>query len=365
MLRPRAIALVRLALCACIAAQAGCGSRSTIPETLSDAEFWRLSNALSEPAGEFRHSENLVSNEIHFVHNVRRLPSRGGVYIGVGPEQNFSYIARLRPTMSFIVDIRRENRNLHLLYKALFELSDDRADFVSRLFSRERPAGLGRSASAAELFAAYGNVPPNADVFDRNVRLVRERLVSKHQLALTDPDLDWIAQALYAFFTDGPEIHYGRSLPAEAAGPSYRTLMTAADAGGDARSYLATEDAFAFVKNLQARNVIVPVVGDFGGSHALRAIGEYVRQHHATVTAFYESNVEVYLNRQKGAAFCRNLAGLPYTSRTWFIDSKDMQTFRSKVGSCAPANPPRSALPPAGGAATPSICFRNRCSRSS
>ena len=47
-----------------------------------------------------------------------------GVYIGVGPEQNFSYIARLRPTIAFIVDIRLENRNLHLLHKAVIELSN-------------------------------------------------------------------------------------------------------------------------------------------------------------------------------------------------------------------------------------------------
>ena len=69
------------------------------------------------------------------------IQARGGVYIGVGPEQNFTYIARLRPSTAFIIDIRRENRSLHLLYKALFEISRDRADFVSRLFSPARPAG--------------------------------------------------------------------------------------------------------------------------------------------------------------------------------------------------------------------------------
>ena len=61
--------------------------------------------------------------------------------MGVGPEQNFTYIAVTRPAIAFIVDIRRGNLDLHLMYKALFELSADRADFVSRLFSRKRPAG--------------------------------------------------------------------------------------------------------------------------------------------------------------------------------------------------------------------------------
>ena len=52
------------------------------------------------------------------------------VYVGVGPEQNFTYIVALKPKMAFIVDVRRGNFDFHLIYKALFELSADRADFV-------------------------------------------------------------------------------------------------------------------------------------------------------------------------------------------------------------------------------------------
>ena len=344
MYRWRVPGLVPVVACAFLAAQAGCGfgfRRSTIPASLSDAEFWRLGSDLSEPPGAFTHSDNLVSNEIHFPHTIRRLRARGGVYVGVGPEQNFSYIARLRPVMAFIVDIRRENRNLHLMYKALFELSSDRADFVSRLFSVDRLTGLGGSTSVGEMFDAYGKVRSTRRAYEDNVKLVREQLVSTHRFDLTEEDLESIAQALHAFHTDGVGIHYGRSLPPDAAGPSYGALMTAADVGGETRSYLADEDAFAFVKDLHARNLIVPVVGDFGGDHALSGIGDYVRQHRDTVAAFYESNVEVYLNRQKKAAFCRNLAALPYTSTTSLIDSKGMQSLTSKIGSCAPSGQSR------------------------
>jgi hypothetical protein len=90
------------------------------------------------------------------------------------------------------------------------------------------------------------------------------------------------------------------------------------------------------VKDLHARNLIVPVVGDFAGPDAIRRTGEYVRQHHATVEAFYGSNVEVYLSRRMVARYCANLAALPYRSLTPFIDSKSMQTFRSKLRSCSP-----------------------------
>ena len=70
----------------------------------------------------------------------------GGVYLGVAPDQNFTYIVATAPRLAFIVDIRRGNLLQHLMYKAIFELSVDRAEFVSRLFSKRRPPGATTSA---------------------------------------------------------------------------------------------------------------------------------------------------------------------------------------------------------------------------
>ena len=159
--------LLALALSAATLGQGACwrGRSSTLPSALSDEEFWRLSTSLSEPAGEFTHSENLVSNETQFVHQARLVRAAGGVYVGVGPEQNFSFIARLRPQLAFILDIRRENRSLHLVYKALFELSATRADFVSRLFSKGAAAGSRTGDDHADdLFTAYATAPPSAAI---------------------------------------------------------------------------------------------------------------------------------------------------------------------------------------------------------
>ncbi len=159
-------------LCAVLLAGSACFRRSTLPATLTDREFWGLIEALSEPAGTFTLSDNVVSNEPFFAGTVKRLRPTGGAYIGVGPEQNFSYIAALRPAMAFIIDIRRENLDLHLLYKGLFELSTDRADFVSRLFSRPRPAGLVSAASVDEIFEQYDHVAPSQEQYtkERNAR---------------------------------------------------------------------------------------------------------------------------------------------------------------------------------------------------
>src|SRR4029079_15262106 len=111
----------------------------TLPTQISDADFWRLVSDFSEPDGNFR-SNNFISNEASIVNVIpplKRLTKPGGVYIGVGPEQNFTYVAALRPKIAFVVDIRRQNMLVLMMYKSLFELSPTRADFVGRLFSRK------------------------------------------------------------------------------------------------------------------------------------------------------------------------------------------------------------------------------------
>ena len=329
--------LTALVLAICLIGLGGCSlfRRSTIPARLTDEQFWKLVVDLSEPPGTFTHSDNLVSNELQFADVMRTLRPRGGVYIGVGPEQNLSYIAEVQPAMAFIVDVRVENRSLHLFYKALFELSTDRADFISRLFSRERPADLDGGASVEELFARYATVRPERRLREENGRLIRQRLLETHRFPLSPLDLGWIDYAFDAFYADGPAIHYARLLPNDPPGPSYRTLMTAKDVSGQHRSYLSSEMNFELVKSLQTANLIVPIVGDFGGPSALKRAGEYVRDHNQIVTTFYSSNVEVYLNREKSVAFCRNLIGLPHDWNTYFVWSKGKQPLRLKLAACA------------------------------
>ena len=97
-------------------------------------------------------------------------------------------------------------------------------------------------------------------------------------------------------------------------------IQSLTDSSGVGRTYLASDDAFAYVKGLEARNLVVPVVGDFAGPEALRAIGDYLREHGAVVGAFYVSNVEMYLERNgTWATFCANAASLPIDAGSVFI----------------------------------------------
>ena len=318
---------------ACCVAAALSACRPAPAPSLSDAEFSALTTRLSEPPGSFSISDNLVSNEPHVAENARRLSAAGGVYVGVGPEQNFTYIARVRPAMAYIVDIRRENRTLHLFYKALFELSSDRADFVARLFSRPRPEGLDRGSSVKEIFERFDAIGASAEQLQWNAGVVRKWLVETRKLPLDANDLAWIDRLFLAFAEHGPSIQYWQARNTEPA-PSYRRLMTIPDSTGFTRSFLASEDDFRFVKELQARNMIVPVVGNFGGPSALRQVGEDIRARRRNVTVFYGSNVGVYLTNEETRAFCRNLASLPASEDAVFIERDGVQRFAAKLKSC-------------------------------
>jgi hypothetical protein len=305
------------------------GQPATLPAALSDRDFWALTIQLSEPDGYFRSNsgspDNLLSNEIDVSTVAAAFAERvtpGGVYLGVGPEQNFTYIAAMRPRMAFIVDIRRGNLHLHLLYKALFELSANRTEFVARLFSRSRPTSLAANASAAALMhAALQLAAVDDEGFKANLRTVTEHLTKTRALPLGADDLAGIDYVYRQFHQFGPAIHYTSSIGGRRGAATYAAMMSAPDAmTGTERTYLATDDNFAFVKSLQTRNLIVPVVGDFAGPKALRAVGAYIRQRGATVSAFYVSNVEMYLQRNGvWPAFCANVAALPLDAASVFI----------------------------------------------
>jgi hypothetical protein len=257
----------------------------SLPARISDDEFWRMVSEMSEPGGFFR-SDNFVSNETTFqyvIPELKRTTSPGGVYVGVGPDQNFTYIVALRPRISFIVDIRRQNMLQHLMYKAAMELAGDRADFLSRLFSRVRPPGLFDSSSATTLLQAYTAAPPDTALYRRNLKAIKDHLLERHHFTLGVDDLASIDYVYDAFFGAGPELTYSFSTTRQGRPsffgrrmPTYAELMVENDGQGAQRSYLASEENYRALRELQVNNLIVPLVGDFAGDRALRAVGKYL-----------------------------------------------------------------------------------------
>jgi len=300
----------------CVSAQA--------PVRLTPAEFGALVERLSEPGGSFD-TDNLVSNEDSYLHAITGLERhgvRGGAYLGVGPDQNFSYMAVIRPRIAFIIDIRRDNLLEQLLFKALFHQARNRIDFLALLFGKAAPVDTA-GWSARDLEALLGYVtraPPDSAVAGRAVRA----RVGGYGIPLSSEDLATIGRFHRTFMAEGPDLRlttFGR--PERFDYPTYRRLLLETDRTGRRASYLARESDFQFVKSLEERNLIVPVVGDLAGPKAVAAIGRYLTERGERVAAFYTSNVEQYLFQQNDewSRWHRNVATLPLDSSSTFIRS--------------------------------------------
>ena len=314
-----------------LAAPAGpAAAPAALPERLSDAEFWKIVTDFSEPGGYFRITDNFTSNEreIGALFTMLRAANvKGGVYMGVGPEQNLTYIAAIRPAMAFIVDIRRQAVVQHLMFKAVFEMSKDRADFISLLFSKPRPAGLESTTPIQKLWAPYLQGPPDGDMATKTYARIVELLTKTHGFTLTPDELLQLGAVFQAFQSFGPGISTRGGGGGGNGTLTFADLTGwASDATGEVQSFLSSEENFRIVKALHDKNLIVPLSGDFGGPKTIRAIGDYLKRQGGTVSAFYVSNVEQYLFQDsKATAFYENVASLPVTATSVFIRPYSMR----------------------------------------
>jgi len=326
--RSRLIPLGVLGLCAFLAAALTSQSPSKLrqqPAAPAPATFASRIAALSEPAGYFD-TDNLISNERSYLQvlpDLERLTSRGGVYIGVGPDQNFSYIAAVRPAIAFLVDIRRDNLLLHLLFKSLFAEARTRVEYLTLLVGRPVPSELDewRSAGIERLLAA-ADASVNRDAIDA-LRARIDRRIARFGVPLSREDLATIDRFHRRFIESGLGVRfqsYGR--PPQSAYPTYRDLLLETDTQGRQRNYLATEESFQFLKSLHDRDLIVPVVGDVSGPVAMANLARLIKQRGDRLSVFYMSNVEDYLFRDgRFPRFVQNLSGVPHDDRSVVIRS--------------------------------------------
>jgi len=293
---------------------------------ISAAEFQELSDRLSEPEGYFD-TDNLISNEAGYLKILplfKQLGVRGGVYIGVGPDQNYSYIAAVHPELSFIVDIRRQNLLQHLYFKALFELSGDRAAFLQRLFGRRiRPdENRRRQQDLARLLELVRNSSVDLDLqngqIDEAEQAIREWFPRLH----TD-DFKAIEFVARNFFEAGLELQFtSYNRPPSPRYPTYESLLLETDSLGNRANYLALEESYQMLRQLHRENRIIPVVGDFAGSGAMARVAQELRTRRLEVSCFYVSNVEFYLfDGARWDAYARNMRDLPWARQAIIIRS--------------------------------------------
>lgn len=294
--------------------------------SLTTQKFAQLIEKFSESNGYFD-TDNLISNEASYLHvlgRMRQMKVSGGAYLGVGPDQNFSYIAQIRPSIVFIIDIRRDNLLQHFLFKSLFALSRNRIEYLCLLFGKPAPADLkvweGRSIQ--EIIAYLDKTAAKRELLDTTMMGIQTKARS-FGLKLEQSDLETIARIHRAFFEAGPDLKFtSRNRPPRYYYPSYRDLLLEKDLTGKNGNYLASEEDFRFLKSLEDRNLIIPVVGNLAGSQALKSIAQFLRERGDYVSAFYTSNVEFYLMRGDDfERFAENLKQLPRDEKSVIIRS--------------------------------------------
>lgn len=297
---------------------------------LDEGAFASRIASLSEAGGYFD-TDNLISNERSYLQVVPELEARSqgagrnGVYLGVGPDQNFSYIARLRPRTAIIIDIRRDNLLLHLLFKALFERARTRVEYLAMLTGRPAPSRWAEwSSKPVEAIVDWVDRAPPLGAAD--VHLLRDRLtdtIRRYGVPLDPMDLETIARFHRRFIAAGLSLQFNTTGRAPRFSyPTYRDLLLEVDPQGRRCSFVSTEEDFLFVKSLQAKHLIIPVVGDLSGTKALAAIAARLAAEKQQVAVFYVSNVEFYMFGE--GAFARwmaNLGRLPHQPGSVIIRS--------------------------------------------
>ena len=313
----------------------GFGPKQAARTPSEPTSFAARISALSEPEGYFD-TDNLISNEQSYLTvlpELQRLKVRGGAYIGVGPDQNFSYIADVKPEIAFIVDIRRDNLLLHLLFKALFAMSGTRIEYLSLLCGRQTPADLQawRGKRIGDLTEYLFRAPAQSPAGLAALKAKVTQTIRAFGVSVSSQDLESISRFHGRFIEAGLDLQFqsfGRA--PQSHYPTFGQLLLAQDGQGRQANYLATEDGFQFVKGMQGRDLIIPVVGDLSGPAAVRAVGNFLRGRNLQLTAFYASNVEFYLYR--GGAYTRflgNLNALPRAANAVIIRS----LFGGRAGS--------------------------------
>ncbi|MBW3535015.1 MAG: hypothetical protein KY453_07345 [Gemmatimonadetes bacterium] len=309
-----------------LAAPRPASSAAVLAAPIPDSAFARLVRDLSEAGGYFD-TDNLISNESSYLHVLGPLRERavgGGAYVGVGPDQSFAYLAALRPELAFIVDVRRDNVLQHLLFKAVFALSPTRAEYLAHLVGASLPEDpeSWSDLSAAELVERASAHPPDP-AWTELARARVDSVVAGLPVPLTDADRATVRRFHDAFLVEGLDLRFrthGRA--PRPYYPTLRRLLVERDLEGREGSYLATEDGYRFVRDLQAANRVVPVVGDLAGEHAVRTVGDELRRRGLPITAFYTSNVEFYLWQDRSFdRFAANVAALPWAEEGVLIRS--------------------------------------------
>jgi hypothetical protein len=210
-----------------------------------------------------------------------------------------------------------------LMYKAIFHLSENRAQFLSRLFSKplrgENPPGS--DTSLPDLVSYFERTPGTEETFRENFGIIEKTIQTDFQFPLSSDDRTALEYVYAVFWEENLEIRFWfRGRWSWGRFPTLRGMILEKDLQGQLGNFLAQEKDYQFVRELHLSNRIIPVVGNFSGDKALATVGDYLKENGYSVNVFYTSNVEQYLFRSGiFDAFAENIRKLPIDEKSLFI----------------------------------------------
>lgn len=235
-----------------------------------------------------------VSSEVGYNEVIARCaPSAerpGGAYLGVGPDQNYTYIGALRPALAVILDARLDNLLEHLIFKLAFAEARDPLDYLCLLLGRARATGPGDGltarlraqpldAAAAAVFSAnvrrafQARWTSDERLLARVERLLREFV--RRQLAVTS-----VSETCLANLDKIPD---------------FEEVITSTTPEGFNFHYLTDAGRFGVVKALHAEDRIIPLLGNVVSPEGIAAARRVVEGAGLKLSTVYLSNLEEFL----------------------------------------------------------------------
>jgi hypothetical protein len=151
---------------------------------------------------------------------------------------------------------------------------------------------------------------------------------------LSADDLATIRRFHQRFIEEGLALRFNSTgRPPQYYYPTYKDLLLETDTEGRQGNFLASEEAFLFLKSLEARDLVIPVVGDIAGQKAMAAVARSLASRGERLSAFYTSNVEQYLyGHGTFPQFIVNVRQIPRTANSQVIRSVFRYTGLARPG---------------------------------
>ncbi len=218
----------------------------------------------------------IITNEDRHDLYIPAIRDLGGVYLGVGSNQNYEMIGWAKPTFAVLIDFDQMVVDIHKLYKVAFEHAESPDQFIEFWSS-------GQS--------------------DRLRQFVRAAFPDDRQFLAVMKARRYAGQRIYKKLQRTQRRHKRQKLA------SYLT-----DAGqyGDVRRQVQTGH-------------VIAIRGDFTGTKTMRALGDLLKKHRQTVRVFYISNCEQYFKYDSN--FRHNINSLPVDTASLILRTRVWREF--------------------------------------